>query len=203
MPANDARLREEAETSYAMGTGEEEQFNQPDDNSFVDESLNTSLNRSSLSRMIIPSCDASVQTEDIIVPPKTRIHHKCTEPTKSTCVQVSTAFGLSVEIAFTAIQSTCKALYKHEYFLNIEEVPNDQSDEDFEPVPKRPKKPVTKEGCKEFSYMLPSACTFADCKHLQASKIECDAGVPLAKKEISINVTLYYDTTSRNSTDGE
>ena len=203
MPANEARLREETETSYAMGTGEEEQFNQTDDNSSVDESLNTGLNRSSLSRMIIPSYDASVQTEDIIVPPKIRSHHKCTEPTKSTCVQVSTAFGLSVEIAFIAIQSKCKTLYELEYFLNIEEVPNDQSDEDFEPISKRPKKPVTKESCKEFSYMQPSACTFADYNHLQASKIECDAVVALATKESSINVILYHDTTSKNSTDGE
>ena len=60
-------------------------------------------------------------------------------------VQVSTACGLSVEMARIAVQTTCKALYKHEYFLNVEEVQNDQSDEDFEPVPKRPKKSVTKE----------------------------------------------------------
>ena len=51
--ANEARLREEAETSYAMGTDNEEQFNQPDDNSFVNESLNTSVNRSGLSCMTI------------------------------------------------------------------------------------------------------------------------------------------------------
>ena len=37
--ANEARLREEAETSYAMGTNKEEQFNHTDNNSFVDESL--------------------------------------------------------------------------------------------------------------------------------------------------------------------
>ena len=51
--------------------------------------------------------------------------------------------------------------------------------------------------------MQPSACTFADYNHLQASKIECDAVVALATKESSINVILYYDTTSKNSTDGE
>ena len=49
--ANEARLREEAETSCAMGTDDEEQFNQPDDNSFVDESLNTNVNRAGMSRM--------------------------------------------------------------------------------------------------------------------------------------------------------
>ena len=49
--ANEARLREEAETSYAMGTDNEEQINQTDDNSFINESLNTSANRSGLSRM--------------------------------------------------------------------------------------------------------------------------------------------------------
>ena len=174
---NEASLREESETSYAKVTEDEEQFNKPDDNSFVGESLNTSVNHSGLSRMTIPTCDASVQTEGIIVQPKIRLHRKCTESIKSTCNQVSTACGLSVEMACTAVQTTCKALYKHEYFLNIEEVPNDQRDEDFEPVPKRPKKPLTKEYCNEFAYVLPSARTTADHKHLQASEIECDAGV--------------------------
>ena len=42
--ANEARLWEVAETSYAMGTDDKEQFDQPDDNSFADESLNTSVN---------------------------------------------------------------------------------------------------------------------------------------------------------------
>ena len=79
-------------------------------------------------------------------------------------VQVSTACGLSVEMARITVQTTCKALYKHEYFLNVEEVQNDQSDEDFEPVPKRPKKSVTKEDCKEFAYVPPSARTIADYK---------------------------------------
>ena len=133
--ANEARLREEAETSYAMGTDDEEQLNQPDYNSFVDESLNTSVNRSGLSRMTIPICDASIQTEDIIVQRKIRLYRKYTESVKSTCNQVSTACGLSVEITHIAVQTTCKAPHKHEYFLNIEEVPNDQSDEDFERVP--------------------------------------------------------------------
>ena len=102
-----------------------------------------------------------------------------------------------------AVQTRYKALYKHEYFLNIEEVPNDQSDEDFEVVPKRPKKAVTKEGGKEFANVLPSTRTMEDYKHLQASEIECHAGVVLAKKESSVKVTLHYDATSSNSIDGE
>ena len=170
---NEASLREESETSYAKVTDDEEQFNKPDDNSFVGESINTSVNRSGLSRMTIPTCDASFQTEGIIVQPKIRLHRKCTESIKSTCNQVSTACGLSVEMACLAVQTSRKALYKHEYFLNIEEVPNDQRDEDFEPVPKRPKKPLTKEYYNEFAYVLPSARTTADHKHLQASEIEC------------------------------
>ena len=132
--------------------------------------------------MTIPTCDASVQTEHIIGQPKIRLHLKCTESIKSTCAQVSTACSLS--------------------FLNNEEVPNDQSNDDFEPVPKRPRKPVTKEDCKEFAYVLPSARTIADYKHLLASEMECNVEVALAKKESSIEVTLHYDTT-RNSTDGE
>ena len=93
MHANEARLREEAETSYAMGT-DDKQFNQPDDNSFVDESLNTSANRFGLSRMTIPTCDASTQTEDVIALPKIRFHCTCTKSIKSACAQVSTACSL-------------------------------------------------------------------------------------------------------------
>ena len=106
-------------------------------------------------------------------------------------------------MACAAVQTTCKALQKHEYFLNTEEVLNDQCDDDFEPVPKHPKKPVMKKDCKKFAYVLPSAHTIADYKHLQATEIEWDAGVALVKKESSIKVTLHYDTTSPNSTDGE
>ena len=67
---------------------------------------------------------------------------------KSTCAQVSAMWGWPVEMAHIAVQTTCKVLYRHEYFLNIEELPNGESDEDFEPIPKRPKEPVTKEYCK-------------------------------------------------------
>ena len=102
-----------------------------------------------------------------------------------------------------AVQTRYKALYKHEYFLNIEEVPNDQSDEDFELVPKCPKKAVMKEDCKEFANVLPSTRTIEYYMHFQASEIECYAGVALAKKESSVKVTLLYDATSRNSIDGE
>ena len=61
-------MREEAETSYAMDTDGEAQFNQTDDNSLVDETLNTSvncsvkLNKCKLSCMTITTCNASVQT---------------------------------------------------------------------------------------------------------------------------------------------
>ena len=96
-------------------------------------------------------------------------------------------------MARIAVQTTSKALQKHEYFINIEEVPNDQSIEDSEPVPKRSKKPVMKEVCKEFAYVLPSTCTIADYKHLQASEIECDdPGVALVKKRklYKSNITI-------------
>ena len=91
--ANEARLREEAETSYAIGTDDEEQFNQSDDNSCVDENLNTCVNCSGLSRMTISTRNASVQTEDVIVSTSNQV----------TSNQVSTACGLSVEMARIAV----------------------------------------------------------------------------------------------------
>ena len=48
--ANEGRLREEAETSYVIGTYDKKQLNQPDDNSFVDKNLNTGINHSGLSK---------------------------------------------------------------------------------------------------------------------------------------------------------
>ena len=166
--ANEARLTEEAQTSYALYTDNQEQFNQPDDNSFVNKSLNTGVNHSGLPCMTIPKCDASVQIEDIIIQSNIGLHHKCTESIQSTCAQVYTACGLSAEMTCIAVQTTCKALYKHEYFLNIQEVQNDQS-VDFEPVPKPPKKPVTKEDCNKFA-VLPSTRNIADYKDLKPLK---------------------------------
>ena len=69
--------------------------------------------------MTIPTCDASVQTEDIIVQPKIRLHCKCTKSVKSTCAQVLTVCGGMSEMTHVTVQTTCKALYKHEYFFNM------------------------------------------------------------------------------------
>lgn len=77
--ANEARLTEEAETSYALYTDNQEQFNQPDDNSFVDKSLNTGVNHSGLPCMTIPKCDASLQIEDIIIQSNIRLHNQSSQ----------------------------------------------------------------------------------------------------------------------------
>ena len=87
----------------------------------------------------ISTKDASVQTEMSLEKTKLRINRKSTETIKSTCAQVSTACGLSVEMAPISVQTTCKALYQHEYYLNVEDATKNYStnEETTEPVVKR------------------------------------------------------------------
>ena len=69
-----------------------------------------------MSRITISTNEASVQTETSLEKPKVLMNRKCTEAIKSTCAQVSTTCGLSVEMARVAVQTTCKALYQHTLF---------------------------------------------------------------------------------------
>ena len=73
----------------------------------------------------------------------------------------------------------------------------------FSTSSKMPKETFNKRRLQRICWCATSVCTIADYKHLQVSEIECDAGVALAKKESSIKVTLHYETSSKNSIDGE
>ena len=105
-------------------------------------------------------------------------------------------------MARIAVKTTCKALYEPEYFLNIEEATKG-TEGTLEPAAKRSKRPLSKEDYQNYECVLPSAKTVSDYKHLQASEVECDAAIALIDKNKNVKVTLHYDTTSRNSIDGE
>jgi len=63
---------------------------------------------------------------------KIRINRKCTEAIKSTCAQVSTACGLSVEMSRIAVQTTCLALYHHNFYLNASDAMNKKAENEEE-----------------------------------------------------------------------
>ena len=59
----------------------------------------------------------STQTDEVkINKPKIPTNRNCTNETKSAYAKVSSACGISVEMARIAIKTTCKALYKQEFF---------------------------------------------------------------------------------------
>ena len=45
--------------------------------------------------------------------------------------------------------------------------------------------------------------TVADFKHLQESQVECDVSLAMLNKKRNVKVTIHYDSTTRNSIDGE
>ena len=109
----ESQQEEEHETYVAMG-------NEDERDTEVNLSLieqNTSLNRSGLSRVTTPTIKISTQTDEVkINEPKIPTNRNCTNETKSAYAKVSSACGISVEMARIAIKTTCKALYKHEFF---------------------------------------------------------------------------------------
>ena len=112
------------------------------------------------------------------------------------------------------------SFYGHEYFLSTDDLNNQNKIdqplqhtsseinvieyEKNEPPPaKQSKRPVRKEDYQQYKYVLPTAKTVSDYKHLQASQREYEAAVALNSKPENVKVTLHFDTTSRNSIDGE
>ena len=114
--------------------------------------INQSHNRSGLTRSTKQTCDVSVQTDPVIIDkPKLRIKERvCTEDIKMTCANLSSICGLSVENSRLAVQTVCKHLYKHEFYLSKADV-NTSCDVGDDPPRKR--------NCLDLTYVLPSART--------------------------------------------
>ena len=84
--------------------------------------LNSSLNRSGLSRNTKEYSDKNVQTETVHQErPKIRKICDCTNAVKTTCVNLSVKCNMSAEMSRVAVQTVCKNLYDHNYFLSKDE----------------------------------------------------------------------------------
>ena len=69
---------------------------------------NTSLNRSGVLRVTLPTAEISIQTEEVAInKPKIRINRNCTNEIKSACAQLSSACVISLEIACNAVKTSC------------------------------------------------------------------------------------------------
>ena len=85
--------------------------------------MNSSLNHSGLARDTNLYVEKHTQTESIHVDqPKIRRIRDCTNNVKLACVNVSVNCNLSTEMSRVAVQSVCRTLYNHDYYLSKEEV---------------------------------------------------------------------------------
>ena len=108
--------------------------------------------------------------------------------------------GISIEMACIAVKTICSFLYAHGFYLCVDDK-SERNGDASQPSAKRPKHPYSKDKHPKYEDVLPSVRTVADYKHLQASQVECDAS--MVNKKRNVKVTLHYDSTTRNSIDGE
>ena len=176
--------------------------------------LSQSANRSDLVRMSLKTEDKSIQTDSYQVDrPKIRKQRNCTDDVKTTCAQVSASCGISAEKARIAVETVCKHLYHHDFYLSVKEIPVDSrkqtsAKDNEEPEPKRlciemKKPPVNTEQLIQYKNVLPSVKTIVEYKQLQAAQEETDTALAIINKSPGVKITLHYDTTSCNNIDGE
>ena len=103
-------------------------------------------------------------------------------------------------MACIAVKTICSFLYAHGFYLCVDDK-SERNGDASQPSAKRPKHPYSKDKHPKYEDVLPSVRTVADYKHLQASQVECDAS--MVNKKRNVKVTLHYDSTTRNSIDGE
>ena len=196
--------------------------------------LNQSLNRSGLTRKTTNYDEKCIQTDNCIVDiPPIRKTKNCTNDIKAACTKVSVECGLSVEKSRVAVQTACKYLYHHDYYLNIDDarksdgntlppnegtstsIPSSSSSttttstststtaEDPTSPPTKKKRIVSKSDYMDYKYVLPSAKTIANFKQLQSADEERQAAIALLTKPDDVKTTFHFDTTSRSTIDGE
>lgn len=181
------------------------------------EGLDTSTTRSGLRR--IPTEEKEVQTTFVYEnKPPIRGVRDCTMQIKNACVKVSVKCGISTTMAAVAVQTVCKELYGHVYYLNKEEAIRDDPNlaaykEQLQPEEKKrrlderssvPSKPLSsKADYIPYKDVLPAPRTLNDHKQLMAVQEEANAADALFSKKENVRCTLHYDTTSRNKIDGE
>ena len=113
--------QQEQEVEAQLEHENEQQMDESDEDDMINPDL--SLNRSGLTRIL--TYDSSTQTEHdthkSIPPPKVRNTRDCSNDVKSTCVQVSVNCGISSKMSIIGVQTVCKSLYGHEFYLTKDE----------------------------------------------------------------------------------
>ena len=177
---------------------------------FDENILNTSLNRSGRVCSTKKSSDATTQTDHKFNAPKIQINSKvCTDQVKSTCASASTKCEVSVEVARLAVKTVMKGMYDHDVCLNTEDhsaaeqLTPPENDRNEPPSKKKRTVPSSKADYDKYQYVLPSAQTITDYKHMQASKAERNAAIAFYREPDAVKRIMHYDTTTRGSIDRE
>ena len=165
------------------------------DDSFTDfgNASSISLNRSGHARVQQTYIDTAIQTDDVQVDrPKLRIKKRAsTSQIKSTCAQLSSVCGISVETSRKTVQIVGRCLYSHQFYLSAEEQIENEGVE------------MKTSTYDDHSYVIPLARTILEWKLLQASEIEKDAATALLNKKPEVKAIMHFDSTGRSSIDGE
>ena len=197
--------------SYALG---EECPTEPvsENNEVADSAmLKISCNRSVLARSTVTVVEKETQTDlqEFTARPKIRKVRDCTSDVKSTCAEVSVKCNVSAQMSRVAVQTVCKGLYKHEFYLTKEEAKTERKEISQEHLPvdeqnnENVARPVKKEDYADYEFVLPSTKTIVDYKQLLSIQHEKDAALALKDIPEGIKVTLHYDTTQRSKIDGD
>ena len=153
--------------------------------------LNSSLNHSGLSGNTKEYSDKNAQTETIYLDrPEIRKIRDCTNVVKTTRVNLSVKCYMSAEMSRVAVQTVCKNLYDHNYFLSKDEaIERDPSlseyKQDNPSSNKRQKRDLPKKQVpeslneyKQYENILLSAKTINDYKltlAIQTEKRSCNS----------------------------
>ena len=157
-------------------------------NSISETILNTSVNRSGLTRCTKEVHDVFQQTDSALpMRPKLRVKKNvCTDEIKNTCAQVSTKCEVLLEIARVAVNTVVKCLHDHNVHLNIEE----KLCNDKENIREPPSKVINKRQSTDYgnyAYVLPSAKTIEDYKQMQVAQVERNTGFALSQSLIMLS----------------
>ena len=167
--------------------------------------LYQSINRSGFSPITKKMNNQEIQTDKVnIEQPEIRGKRKLTDEIKRTCTQVSIECGISLEKSHKAVQVVSRELYNHEYLLD-RPLENQVESHDASGTESSKRRSLKWDAAmsEQYKWVLPSRQTLIDWKHLQATQSETEAAISLFQKQDDVYVTLHYDTTSKNSIDGE
>ena len=214
----EATANAKMELQYMMDV--EDEVNDETDEEYQDEdslnvsssSLNISRTRSGHSRVIANSTHVGVQINSEFGRPKIRKTRDCTNEIKATCAEVSVRCNISTEQSRIAVQTVCRGLYNHNFYLSKEEaIEHEPSLEIFKstsPKPSKRSKPKEKipssiNDYRVYENVLPTPKTLNDFKQVLAIQHERDAAVALSTMKPGTKVTLHFDATSRSKIDGD